>query len=117
MVSDSDRTHAAEQLGRTLPMLGNDEVVVLAALAKRILVGQQQYGKLDLANDRRDWRKEKAEEEQDWLFYAVFEDLKREMVRDRAPIGPIVVANDNVRPQLQVDMSDCDRDANEPEIA
>ena len=81
MTTDDDRAAALDTMGRILPQLGHDEVVVLAALAKRILVGQQQYGRLDLATDKRDWRKEKAEEEQDWLFYAVFEDLKREMVK------------------------------------
>ena len=80
MTNEEDRAHALEQLGRTLPRLGNDEVVVLAELAARILVGQEQYGRLDLANDKRDWRKEKAEEEKDWLFYVVFEDLRKTMI-------------------------------------
>jgi hypothetical protein len=42
--------------------LGDGERAVVVTLAKRLLVGQGAYGRLDLANDSRDWRKERAAE-------------------------------------------------------
>ncbi len=55
--------------------LGGDERRVLLVLAKRLLDGQQRYGRLDLANDSRDWRKERAEELADSLIYGAFAEV------------------------------------------
>jgi hypothetical protein len=64
---------------QTIEELGQDERRVLLALARRLLFGQKAYGRLDLANDRRDWRKERSLEIQDLLVYSAFEELKAEM--------------------------------------
>jgi hypothetical protein len=45
-------------------------------LAHRLLEGQKYYGRLDLANDQRDWRRERAQEVADALAYGAFEELK-----------------------------------------
>lgn len=57
--------------------LGEEEQAVILMLAKRLLLGQEQYGKLHLETDRRDWRRERAAETQDWLIYLMFEDFKK----------------------------------------
>ena len=49
--------------------LGPDERRVLLVLARRLRAGQAAYGRLDVAHDRRDWRKERAEELADALVY------------------------------------------------
>ncbi|HSY21821.1 MAG TPA: hypothetical protein VK841_06890 [Polyangiaceae bacterium] len=38
-------------------------------LARRLLAGQHAYGRLDVAHDARDWRKERADELADALIY------------------------------------------------
>ncbi len=55
--------------------LGPDERRVLVVLARRLLEGQQVYGRLDLAQDRRDFRHERALEVQDLLIYSAFAEL------------------------------------------
>lgn len=59
--------------------LGLDEHRVLVVLAKRLLEGQLAYGKLDLHNDPRDWRKERAMEVQDLLIYSAFLELRESL--------------------------------------
>ena len=44
-------------------------------LARRLLAGQRTYGCLDLASDRRDWRKERADELADALVYGAIGEL------------------------------------------
>lgn len=68
-----------EVLGETWGMLGEDERKVLVELANRLLIGQHRYRKLDLANDPRDWMKERKEELEDYIMYAAFEYVKRSM--------------------------------------
>ena len=50
--------------------LGDDELRVLLYVASRLRMGAQQYGRLDLATDRRDWRVELGQEAADALVYA-----------------------------------------------
>jgi hypothetical protein len=50
-------------------------------LARRLLDGQKAYGKLDLASDPRDWKKERGEEIADLLVYTAFESLKQTLQR------------------------------------
>ena len=57
--------------------LGPDERRVLAVLAKRLRIGAETYGELDLARDGRDWEKERGEEVADLLVYSAFAELKR----------------------------------------
>jgi hypothetical protein len=49
--------------------LGADERRVMLLLARRLLAGQHAYGRLDVAHDARDWRKERADELADALIY------------------------------------------------
>jgi len=56
--------------------LADDELRVVAHLARRLLEGQRRYGRLSLATDRRTWRRERAEEIADLLMYSAFEALK-----------------------------------------
>jgi hypothetical protein len=61
-----------EQIVDIVEDLGDEEGGVILVLAHRILAGQRAYGKLDLANDPRDWRKERAEELADAFIYDGF---------------------------------------------
>ena len=61
-----------KRLDAMLDELEPDAVASLAYLAGRLLVGQRCYGKLDLATDRRDWRKERTAEIGDLLVYTGF---------------------------------------------
>lgn len=49
--------------------LGDDEVRVLLAIARRLAMGRRQYGELALETDRRDWRRETSEEVLDACVY------------------------------------------------
>jgi hypothetical protein len=62
-------------LAAVFAQLGADERRVLLVMARRLLVGQTVYGRLDLANDRRDWRKERAEELADALVYGAIAEV------------------------------------------
>jgi hypothetical protein len=55
--------------------LGRDERRVLLVLAKRLHAGQEAYGRLDVASDRRDWRRERAEELADALVYGAIAEV------------------------------------------
>jgi len=48
-------------------------------VAGRIKMGQDHYGKLDLANDPRDWLAEAAEEDWDGIAYRAFHELKQSL--------------------------------------
>jgi hypothetical protein len=48
---------------------GGDECAVINAFVQRLEVGFERYGALDLASDRRDWRKEASEEVDDFVVY------------------------------------------------
>lgn len=65
----------------TLRRLGPDELRVLHILARRLLVGQERYGRLDVARDQRDWRRERAEEVHDLLIYSAIAELKERCSR------------------------------------
>jgi hypothetical protein len=63
------RDRRAAALDALVRDLGDQEIAVLVVLARRLLVGQQAYGRLDLCGDARDWRRERAEELADALVY------------------------------------------------
>ena len=65
-----------QRLDAMLDELEPDAIRTFAYLADRLLVGQRCYGKLDLATDRRDWRKERTAEIADLLVYSGFLELK-----------------------------------------
>jgi hypothetical protein len=58
------------RIAEALPELKGDEAAVLAEVAGRLLLGQRQYGVLQLAGDPRDWVKEARDETLDLLVYA-----------------------------------------------
>ncbi len=76
-----DRETIEMRLDATCAELGDDEIRVIAFLARRLLEGQRAYGLLDLATDRRDWKQERAQELADALVYTAFEALKAEVPR------------------------------------
>ena len=63
--------------------LGHDERMVLAVLARRLLAGQQAYGRLDALHDRRDWRRERAEELADALVYGAIAEVASKLAEVR----------------------------------
>lgn len=63
--------------------LGVHERRVLLALARRLLAGQSAYGRLDLARDGRDWRKERAEELADALVYGAISEVAATLGKER----------------------------------
>lgn len=65
----------AAELGAVACELGDDEVRVLLVLARRLLAGQRTYGRLDVAHDGRDWRRERAEELADALVYGAIAEV------------------------------------------
>lgn len=66
-----------EELISLARSLGAEECAVLVFLARRLLVGQRQYGRLDLATDGRDFVRERAEELADALVYTACDELRR----------------------------------------
>lgn len=60
-----------------LSTFSEDERRVFRLLATRIEAGRSKYGPLNLSEDRRDFRRESAEERTDALFYDLVEDLRR----------------------------------------
>ena len=61
--------------------LGDGEMAVLEAIARRLLVGRQQYGALRPVNDSRDWHKEASEELLDGCVYLACETLRQRSKR------------------------------------
>lgn len=58
-----------------LHLLGPDERRVVARIVDRLLEGQQQYGELNLAMDKRDWHEEGAQELADYLVYSAAREI------------------------------------------
>lgn len=59
---------------------------VAALIVERLAVGHRQYGCLDPVNDKRDWRREKRQEDLDSLVYGVCEDIRNEATAN-APVA------------------------------
>ena len=74
------REDSEAALDEACAKLGDDEIRTLVYIAERLLEGQWTYGRLDLASDGRDWKKERAQELADLLVYTAFEALKQETV-------------------------------------
>src|SRR5258708_6797987 len=73
----------AEELQRHVSgLLGPGERHVLLVIARRLLAGQQAYGLLAIAGDRRDWRKERAEELADALVYGAIAEIAAAIPKD-----------------------------------
>jgi hypothetical protein len=73
-VSDNGvRIALAEMIGE----MGSQEVAVMTLLARRLLEGQRVYGRIDVANDPRDFEAERGAEIADVLVYSAFGELRR----------------------------------------
>jgi hypothetical protein len=57
------------QISALVRNLGPEEKVVLLEVAKRLKMGQENYGRFDLKKDRRNWRREMTEELLDAIVY------------------------------------------------
>lgn len=64
-------------------LLGADERRVVGRIVDRLLLGQERYGELNLAVDKRNWRQEGAEELLDFLVYTA----AREVAEADRPAG------------------------------
>jgi hypothetical protein len=76
----------AEEWQRLLDELGPEEHEVLLVLGRRLLAGQRQYGRLDLARDPRDWKREAAEEAADLAIYTAFR-VVADTIKSSEPTG------------------------------
>jgi aryl-alcohol dehydrogenase-like predicted oxidoreductase len=83
------------QLSATIAELGTDERRVLLALARRLLAGQRTYGRLDVARDGRDWRRERADELADALVYGAIAEVAATLER-----SPSTMALDDDEPSV-----------------
>lgn len=57
--------------------LGETERTIVCRIAGRLRLGQEHYGQLELASDRRDWRGEAVEEALDLVVYLMIERITR----------------------------------------
>jgi hypothetical protein len=64
-----------DELVAVLHQLAPVERNVLLTIGRRLLAGQGRYGRLDLTTDRRDWRRERAEELADALVYGAIAEV------------------------------------------
>ena len=78
LTAEVEREALERQLDSACAELGDDEIRTLVVLARRLLEGQRAYGRIDLTNDTRDFRRERSEEIQDLLVYSAFETLRAE---------------------------------------
>lgn len=74
-----DRLRPRSELAAIVEKLGDDEVRVLMRIGGRLLHGRELCGRLDLAEDVRDFDTEAREEVEDCLVY-----LACRWLRDRA---------------------------------
>lgn len=58
-----------DDLERRLRLCSFDELRVLGVILSRLELGRERYGYLDLSRDRRDWKRERAEEYVDLAIY------------------------------------------------
>ena len=57
--------------------LGETERTIVCRIAGRLRQGQEHYGQLELASDRRDWRGEAVDEALDLCAYLMIERIAR----------------------------------------
>ncbi len=73
----SERDAALIALVGECRSLGEGELQVLHAIAKRLRMGRQQYGALRPVPDSRDWKREATEELLDGCVYLACETLRQ----------------------------------------
>jgi hypothetical protein len=66
-----------DDLEARLELCAYDELRVLAVILGRLELGRNRYGYLDLSKDKRNWKRERAEEAIDWIVYDAVEELER----------------------------------------
>jgi hypothetical protein len=74
-------TGARIALAAIIAEMGSQEVAVMTLLARRLLEGQRAYGRIDVANDPRDFEAERGAEVADVLVYSAFSELRRLLAR------------------------------------
>lgn len=72
-----ERVDGLDTLREIAEQLSPDARSVLLLIARRMQKGQEQYGWLDLKNDKRNWRQEIREELLDALVYDAMEEVQR----------------------------------------
>ena len=75
------RRRLREDLTDRLMLCSRDELRVMSELLRRLEVGRERYGHLDLSKDSRDWRKEESEEHLDGAVYRACDYLSKEGAR------------------------------------
>jgi hypothetical protein len=71
------------ELQATIAKLGDEELLVLAYVARRLLLGQEMYGRLNAKEDERDFDgEETAQELADVVVYDAMAWLKRHLAKE-----------------------------------
>lgn len=73
----TERRKILDLLDGVLSGLGEGELRIMLRLARRLRLGQSTYGELRFPTGR-DWRRERLQELDDALIYALFEEEERE---------------------------------------
>lgn len=73
----SERRKILDLLDGVLSGLGEGELRIMLRLGRRLRLGQHTYGELRFPTGR-DWRRERLQELDDALIYALFEEEERE---------------------------------------
>lgn len=65
-------SHDHQRLASIASDLEPDALTALVEIAERLLVGQKQYGRINIDTDQRDWLQQMIEEQQDKDVYGTF---------------------------------------------
>jgi hypothetical protein len=84
---EAGRLSPVVQVVHVLAELGDEERAVLLVLARRLLAGQRAYGRLKLARDPRDFRRERAEELADAMVYTAIGEVAAMLAPRRERAG------------------------------
>jgi hypothetical protein len=74
-MTDTARDALSRIVASRLLDLSHDEVRVLDRITTRMMIGHNQYGRLDLKLEQRDWRAEAEAELVDYLFYSACREI------------------------------------------
>jgi len=78
MGEDLRRAALARDIARRLQLASHDELRVVDQILTRLELGRERYGLLDIARDRREWRRELGEELLDAVIYDTIETIRAE---------------------------------------
>ncbi len=68
---------SADEFAIRYSELSDDEQEILSEFMRRIEMGSEQYGPLDIDSDPRDFNEEEAQEQYDRVFYRLAEVIRR----------------------------------------